>query len=53
LVNEVAGDQWLGRETEAVLLGFLGKGPRRSRKNERSTLPGKVKEKKDTTGQRE
>jgi hypothetical protein len=29
LVGKVVRDQWLGRETEIVLLGFPGQGPRR------------------------
>jgi len=28
LVNKVVGGQWLGSETEVILLGFPGKGPR-------------------------
>ena len=40
--KKVACSQWLGRETEVGLLGFLGKGPRRSRKRDAAIL-GKEK----------
>ena len=38
MVNKVAGGQWLGRETEVGLLGFLGKKHKREKKAEHRAM---------------